>query len=186
MRNAPSRALAVLASFLAATTAPALAQADLKSRFDAANQIFTAGAANIEEYTQKTHSRLIEGLDGTWFSIWMLGPDATPEDYAAACERLPITVAVRDPFTVTFDQAYDGGSLMTTYSARGGNAFGSHTDPASLVKRYALDMPEAPPGALASALNGVNGIATIARPSPDILVVQTNYSVPQIYARCPG
>lgn len=185
MTNTPLRT-AVFAAALFAISAPALAQADLRSQFEAANQTFTAGATNVDEYAQDTRKRLLEGLDGTWFPIWTLGPGATPEDYAAACERAPIKVAARDQFSFTVDQAFDGGNMVTILSARGGNAFGSYTDAASVAKRFGLDTANASATALASVLNGFNGIATVARPSPDILVIQTNYSVPQIYARCPG
>ena len=59
------------------------------------------------------------------------------------------------------------------------------TDIAALLHRLALDTGKAPKGAVPSVLANANGIATMVRPSPDILVVQTNYGMPVIYGRCP-
>lgn len=179
---------ALLATTFALVTAPALAQADLKSQFDAANEIFTAGAADMQDYAQAARTRFMDGIDGTYFPIWALGATATEADYAKSCAEGPIHVTTRDPFSFAFVQTFDGGGNNTTtiFSARGGNAFGAYTDPASVAMRLGLDLPESPPAALTGVLNTLNGIATIARPSPDILVVQTNYGMPQIYARCPG
>jgi hypothetical protein len=180
---------ALFLAALAALASPALAQPDdLTSQYLAASQMFAGGAAGPMEYFTSARKALLEGLGGTWFNIGALGP--ADDYYTSTCEKLPVAITVRDGYSLDVSQRYSNastgeGTLVTRYSSRGGNVFGSQADPAEMLKRLGFsEQSPAPDTTLISILNGNNGIATLVRPSPDILVIQTNYGPPQFFARC--
>lgn len=97
-----------------------------------------------------------------------------------------VTIQVVDAYTVEFSiPVRDEDPVVTTYTTRGGNVFGVSTPAADFLRRLGLDQPEIAPNTRIVPLQNSNGIATIHRPAPDILVVQLNYGGPRIYGRCP-
>jgi hypothetical protein len=169
-------------------TLPAAAQEpSAVAQYLAAKQAFLFGETNVSDFLVDYRKHLFEGIEGVWYPASVLDP-ASDDDgtIAKACERVASRVAVRDAYTLTFtvDEGKDT-EVTTVYSSRSGSSFVQYTDPNQLLHRLGLDRAGAMEEAALGALGNSSGLATIVRPSPDILVIQSNYAVPMIWARCP-
>lgn len=142
------------------------------------------GDLGFEEYAAGMPGKLTEGLEGTWFAIGSIAPEVEDEAFFAdACSRFPVVASVTSPWSFALEARTGKFTSTTDYTARGGNLFGSHTDPAAELERFGVD-PQAQPDLVARILERLNGDATVTRPSEDILVIQAGEQMPVIYARC--
>jgi len=158
-------------------------EASLFEQYEDARGTFL-GDLGLDDYASGMAGKLLDGLDGTWFSIGMLAPEADDEAFfAQACEKFPVTVSVTSDWSFSLEARTGKFTSTTDYTARGGNLFGSHTDPAAELERFGVD-PQAQPDLVARILERLNGDATVTRPSEDILVIQAGQQMPVIYARC--
>jgi hypothetical protein len=178
--------IAALATALL-SAAPALAQSSMFDDYKTALQMYRGGSIGIENYAGELPGVLMDGIDGTWFSIGLLFPNSdSPDLFKQTCETLPITIAKRDAFSFNLTQTSKGDAFTATYTARGGNVFGVFADAVPLLKRYGIDGPDTKPDIQMRVLGVANGLATVTRLGTDILVIQVNYGLPEIYARCPS
>ncbi|MEO8685155.1 MAG: hypothetical protein ABI414_09995 [Devosia sp.] len=149
--------------------------------------IFLPDTQSVTEYIEGQAGRLMDGLDGTWFRMGAFLPtQIDAETFERGCANVGQEIRVRDAYA--FDVITDAGEdieLTTTYSAKGGNTFGSHVDPTALLHWLYLDTERAKPSQIYEGLANNNGVAAVFRPSADVLVIQTDYGIPQIYGRCP-
>lgn len=169
----------------------------LLEAYRAASTLFLGGETDTATYNIEMTARLFHGLDGEWFDIGAVMPEPFRESsvigahelgiFAETCDRVGTTITILDAYTAQFSvPVHDGEPQVTTYSSRGGSVFGAFTPVPDVLRRLGLDKPDALPNSVATVLASSNGIATMHRPSPDLLVVQTNYAMPRIYARCPS
>lgn len=158
-------------------------EASLFEQYEDARGTFL-GDLWMEDYAAGLPAKLLDGLDGTWFPIGSLKPEA--EDaviFAQVCEKMPVTLSVTSDWGFSLEARTGQFTSTTTYTARGGNLFGSHTDPVAELERFGVD-PQEQPDLVARILADRNGDATVTRPSADILVIQAGQQMPVIYARC--
>lgn len=176
---------------------PATAQEGmaLLKAYRAASNLFLGGETNFTSYNIEMTAGLFDGLEGKWFDISAVIPEPSRDGavigaheqgiFTQTCNMVGTTIAIIDAYTAQFSiPVPDGEPVVTTYSSRGGSVFGVFTPVPDVLRRLGLDQPDVPPNSLTPVLSNVNGIATMHRPSPDLLVVQTNYTMPRIYARC--
>jgi hypothetical protein len=177
---------------------PAAAQEGmaLLKAYRSASNLFLGGKSNVTAYMTEQPGRLFDGLAGEWFEIGSFMPDPFLDGavigayeeglFTQHCNAVGTTIAIADAFTAEFSIPTPDGPLVTTYSSRGGSVFGVFTPVTGALRRLGLDNPDVQPTSYGPVLTNINGIATMHRPSPDLLVVQINYSMPRIYARCPS
>jgi hypothetical protein len=166
-----------------ALAAPALAQdGNLYEQYDAAMEVFSPGGTAPGVIT----TALLDGLAGDWFPIGTLEPRENDAAlFRTACEKAVSRITVRDAFSFDLTRSPGAdGTITTTYSSRGWNAFGTYTDPVALLHWLGLDKEGTQPGLIERTLADYNGTATLHRPSPDVLVIQLNYGAPLIFGRC--
>jgi hypothetical protein len=175
-------ALLVPSVALGAGPTPTLAE-----QFNAANAMMQGTASDPSSYFATYAQKMIEGLDGTWTTIGFLNyTQDNPDLLAKACQKQSITVAVEAPFAIKLTHnAGTDDEFASTYTSNGGNLFGVSTPPGPLLHRMGLDQGKMPIDASLRVISNSNGIATILRPSPDILIIQTNYGYPTVLGRCP-
>lgn len=183
------RLIATALLTLPALAGPAQAQAPSTfEQYEAAKEAFLGGETDLSGFLVGYRKHLFEGIEGLWYPASVLDPgSAEDSSIPQACERNGVHITVRDEYTLSFllNEGKDT-AVETLFTSRGGSAFGQYTDAAALLHRLGLDkLPNMEQTAL-GPLAGNNGLATIVRPSPDILVVQANLAVPMIYARCPA
>jgi hypothetical protein len=157
-------------------------------QLDEARRAFLGGLDGIDEYLQHYRETIIEGIDGRWLPI-LLGTGVERGDIAMMCERLGFELAAKPPYAFVMTRPADpkrpGSEVVYTYVSMGANRFAEQVDPAQQLHWLGLDDETMPENMRVSALNAINGIATVFRPSADILVIQTNYAAPKLFARCP-
>jgi hypothetical protein len=141
---------------------------------------------DLGAYPIAYRQKLLDGIDGFWVPLSILEPKATDVAVvASACGRVRMHIVKKDEFT--FVSTRSEGSdyeTITTYTAMGhggGNAFVVSPDTGKLMHADGLDRAPTPgaPKQKETELVVASGIATIARPSPDILVIQLNYQTPR-------
>lgn len=145
-----------------------------------------ADANGPADYLLHAPKAIMSGLNGSWAAI----PPVPSGDVGALlpklCERMSVTFG---GFSDTgFTESQGGGKVVTRYTVWTGNAFVKSTPPEQIYARLGFDK-QPPSDKLELTKQTANrlaqGIASMYRPSPDILVIQTNYSVPTLYVRCP-
>jgi hypothetical protein len=178
--------LPVLAIVAVCSACPVLAQeAPVFEQYEQARTTFH-GDLGIDDYATSMPARLLDGLDGTWFAIGALVPETDdPAFFTQVCERFPVKASVTSPWSFSLEATTGKFTSVTDYAARGGSVFASHRDPAAELERFGVG-EDAAPDLVARILAGLNGEATVIRPSADILVIQTAERMPDIYARCAG
>ena len=181
------RGILVLAFGVMLAVLPAAAKdATVFQQYESTRGIFLPDTQRIPDYIEGQAGRLMDGLDGKWFNIGALMPAQNDAElFERSCTNVAVEIRVRDAYA--FDLINNSGQdteVATTYSAKGGNAFGSYVDPTALLHRLALDTERATASTIYGVLANSNGMAAVFRPTPDVLVIQTNYGVPQIYGRC--
>jgi hypothetical protein len=169
-------------------SAPVRAQdQSLAAQLDDAVRAFLGGHAGVEDY-QRYRETVLNGIDGRWLPI-LIGTYIAGTDVGKFCERMAFEVVGRPPYGWTMKRPADpkipGSEVIYTYVSMGGNTFDEQVDPAQQLRWLGLDDEKVPENQRVFALNAINGIATVYRPSADILVIQTNYRPPKIFARCP-
>lgn len=181
-----------LAAALLAVAAPIAAapaqQPSTVSQYQEAKRAFLGGETDPSGFLVGYRTYLFDGIEGVWYPASVLDPGSDEDaSIPQVCERNGVHVTVQDEYTLSFVLNEGRDTEMTTlFTSRGGSAFGQYTDAAALLHRLALDkLPNMEQTAL-GPLTMNNGLATIVRPSPDILVVQSNFAIPMIYARCPA
>ncbi|MGD9914068.1 MAG: hypothetical protein AB7S80_08300 [Rhizobiaceae bacterium] len=182
-----------LLAFACAALLPTMAGAqDLSAQYDAAVNIFGGGWADRQDFPGKEPQRLLAGIDGKWTELSRLGANG-PGLIAKACERVFVeTRRVSDfTFVVTLVAVGKDGTVKvdTTYNTLGGNSFSYSADISAFFARLFPNGTE-DKVELAARVNMArqqNGIATVYRPSSDILVIAPalNGMAPDIYGRCP-
>lgn len=164
----------------------AAAAPTLAAQFNAADTMMQGTASDPSSYFATYASKLMEGLDGIWTTVGFLHyTEDNPDLLAKACQKQPIDVQVAGPFLVKM--TYYAGSdkeFASTYTSNGGNVFGVSTPPDPLLHRMGLDQGKMPIDASLRVISNANGTATMLRPSPDILIIQTNYGYPNVLGRC--
>ncbi len=169
--------------------APAIAAGDqsIEQQYRAAAEIFTAGIGGAERYLKEYAARILEGLDGTWASSTA---GAVPEQDSAAffreqCQRHPVQIGIKSRFAFTLTRSADTDhALEVIYTQKEGNWFTVYMDPLDFIDWLGLDEGQEDPFVERVLRVQNNGMATVHRPSRDILVLQNNNSYPLIYARC--
>jgi hypothetical protein len=177
----------ILAALLAAfgLSAPAAAQApSVVDQLGQAVRVFLGGQTESSGYVENYREHVMAGLDGRWAFVPLGDIDA--QLLAKICERMAFEIVDKSAYGWTMHRTDPKGRDVTfRYASMGGGMFGEQVDPEQHLRWLGLDDERMPDGARASALASVNGVAAIFRPSPDILVIQTNYRAPRIFARCP-
>jgi hypothetical protein len=184
--------LMMLAAACATALAPSVClSSELYDQFVAARSLFVVDPSDTSEFYANYARRLMQGIEGKWFPIGVLQVDSDEEQadvYAKACELNAFAVSVKSDYTLVFDRQVKNGTVTTIYTSRGGSAFGVYTDAEQLFEwlGFTDDLIKSNPMIAFSPLSNTNGIATIMRPSPDVLTIETNYGAPVIFGRCPG
>ena len=159
----------------------------LAVQLDDAVRVFLGGHGAIEDY-QRYRETVLDGIDGRWLPI-LIGTYLPGMDLEEFCARMAFEVAGRPPYAFALTRPAEpknpGSEVVYTYASMGGNMFAEQVDPAQQLHWLGLDDEKLPESTRVGALNAINGIATVYRPSPDVLVIQTNYRPPKIFARCP-
>jgi hypothetical protein len=168
--------------------APALGQEqNLFQQYEAATAIFSVGNGDPAVVMRDWPAILLDGLDGDWFQIDSIIPVSNDTAlFRKICAQAYYRVKSRGSLAFEMTRFPNTDTPLTTiYASRGGNAFGTHTDPEVLRMVFDLDDPDMKPGTAASTLALYNGTATMHRPSPDLMVIQTDYGLPSLFGRCP-
>ena len=178
------RIVAILVTSLGMLAPVAAQEQDLFQQYEAATAIFSKGYGDPSGVMRDWPAALLDGLDGDWFPIDSVIPARNDvAQFRMICEQVSHRIAVRGSLAFEMTRFPQSDSAVTTlYSSRGGNAFGTQTDPEALVNMLGAD---AKPGTVGNMLATYNGTATLHRPSPDLLVIQTDYNVPALFGRCP-
>jgi hypothetical protein len=176
----------LLAAAVAALATHAVAQErSVAEQYRAAFDVFQGGFDEMQDYAANYRERILTDLAGRW-AFLLPGVEDQPD----ICERLASEVTVKSRYGFVMRRLTKDPDTFVDYSyvSRGGNTFGEYVDPDQLVRWLGVDeIADSPAGVgtLLSLLSAINGIATVYRPSPDILVIQTNYQAPKIFGRCP-
>jgi hypothetical protein len=183
------RALLVMTSFLGIATPALAADTSVYDQYMAVAPAFSVDAGSPYDYMTRKPDEIMTGIAGRWFPISNLAPKSNDTSlFQKVCDRTGVTVAITSPLSMTFTMA--GGStgpVTSTYVVRGGSSFGVTVDPVALSKRLGLDIDDPQKRALMiNSLANSNGLATIIRPSADVMIVETNFGFPIIYGRCPA
>jgi hypothetical protein len=183
-----SRWIVAVLMALAATTGPAAAQSDVIGQYQAAQQLFVGEAGSASDYLTKYPKKIFDGIAGIWVDVGVLQPSAGGLDVVRqACAKVGMHVRRQDDYTILAVRGEGTERQVdTSYRSLGGNLFSQSTDATQFLRFLGLDKTNPGNGMRENALLGTNGLATIARPSPDILVIQLNYRPPQILGRCPA
>jgi hypothetical protein len=155
-------------------------------QFDEAAKVYYGGKTSIEDYLAGYRDTVLDGSEGLWLSV---SPDLANGDVAdllaKACARMAARLERTSPHSFTLTRNPDGAApVRYTYVAMGGSVFSVQVDPEQLFN-WMFPGGEVPIGVRNNALYYASGIAAIYRPSPDVLVMHQNFSVPTIYVRCP-
>jgi hypothetical protein len=162
----------VVTLLVASTTPSALAQQSVSEQYKQARSVFLG-----QDYAATLANEIVGNLVGRWGTM-----PIRESGFEAACSSQGADIALTGSgFTMTSGAAAN--PVVVTYTSRGGNVFDSKADPISVLKPYGLDQTPESPLALA-LLADTSGITTVHRPSPDIIVLQTNYGIPHVYGRC--
>jgi hypothetical protein len=183
-------AVVALVAFLAfASSAYGARVASVLEQYDQTAGDYLVDPGPSDAFLTGYSAKLMDGLDGRWFPISIvaqMGP-LTPEAVASACaEHRPMTIAVRDRYTIeTSNTSSKGARYTTLYTAMRGNWFGVYTEPLALLAFLGID-PADPSRAqmIAVTLQLYNGLAVLRRPSSDILAVETMFGNPVVWGRC--
>lgn len=169
-------------------TSTARTDAPVIEQYRGAAAAFLRSAIAPEDYSSVYRKAVLAELDGKWLRLDLLARngDVTETAMRQDCPSFGVRVAVKDDFSfrMTRNEGKDG-QIDTIFNALGGNLFSQSTDAAQYLHYLQIDMKNPPKGLLESMMIDTGGLATITRPSPDILVVQLNYRQPLIYGRCP-
>lgn len=178
------RIVAVLVMSLGMLAPVAGQEQNLFQQYEAATAIFSKGYGDPSHVMRDWPATLLDGLDGEWFPIDAAIPAGNDVAlFRMICEQASHRIAVRGSLAFEMTRFLKSDSPVTTiYSSRGGNAFGAQTDPEALVNMLGAD---ARPGTVGNMLATYNGTATLHRPGPDLLVIQTDYNAPALFGRCP-
>ena len=156
-------------------------------QFKHAVNVYYGGKTSTEEYLTGYIDVLLAGAEGLWFGF---SPEFAKQDVAALLDRACGGVGyfrLQRTSDYSFTLTRNPGSerpVVYTYVSMGGGVFSLQVDPEQLMN-WVFPGPEGPEADRSRALNSASGIAAIYRPSPDILVVHTNFAIPTIYVRCP-
>jgi hypothetical protein len=174
-------------AMLTALAAPALAAPATSSDYSAALDIFLAGQQDLTKYNEAYAETVTRGLDGRW-TILLAFPvgDAFRELLARTCERLPVTIRTTPGhgFVITKANAKANSSFDTVFTPMGGSMFGHYTEPTGILGYLGIKEGVGTPSMRTNILRTNNGIATVNRLGDGILVIQTNYGLPNLYGRC--
>lgn len=167
---------------------PASADETVPEQYAAAARSFYGGKDTMTDFARSYFASIRDGLDGQWArASVMLSEKEPPADVGAyvanLCEKVPVTIAVTSPYGFTVTVHHKAGDQTLTFNNIG-NTFTESVDPEAYLKAMGLT-EELLDRIKMQPLNGVGGLATVIRPSPDILVIQRNFILPVIYARCP-
>ena len=155
-------------------------------QFKQAVDVYYGGKTSADEYLGGYFDAVLRGAEGIWI---LLPPEFAREDVGAtidkACGKIGFRLVRVSDFAFTMTRNPGSPTPVTyTYVSMGGGAFSVQVDPVLL---FGMLFPkgQAPSKHGPGILNRASGIATIYRPSPDILVVHQNFAVPTVYVRCP-
>jgi hypothetical protein len=178
----------LLVAVAAALALPSAASAaSLFEQYQATSALLLGTAGDPGGYLANYPVKLIENLNGKWTNIGPLQLTQDNQDLIAkACQAQPIAVAAADPSMIKMvhNQGTDH-EVTTTFTSMGGNFYGQATEPGPLLHWMGLDGDGPVAEMKVPVVQQNNGVATILRPSVDILVIQTNYGTPTILGRCP-
>jgi hypothetical protein len=171
---------------LVGLTSAAQAEAPLLEQYRSASAAFLGSASLPEDYSSVYRKAVLAGIDGKWLRLELLARDGRITEAAIRqdCPSFGVRIAIKDGFSFRMTRNEGKESQVDiSFNALGGNVFSQSMDAAQYLQ---IDMDNPPKGLLESMMIDTGGLATITRPSPDILVVQLNYRQPQIYGRCPA
>lgn len=178
-----------LAAATVALTLPSAASAaSLFEQYQATSALLLGTAGDPGGYMTNYPAKLIENLNGVWTNIGPLQlTQDSPDLIAKTCQAQPVAVAAASPSAIKMvrNQGTDK-EVTTTFTSMGGNFYGQATEPGPLLHWMGLEGDGAVAQMQMPVIQQNNGVATILRPSADILVIQTNYGTPTILGRCPG
>lgn len=130
---------------------------------------------------------LANGLSGDWAQAQGTEEDKGTYAQLAAkvCVQTPVNIDASDPLHLRFSRNRGNSTIITEYNNVGGNVYAERTDAAQLAEANGYDITNGP-GQLGMARAGDdwNGISTMLRPTPDILIIQPNLAIPRTYIRC--
>ncbi len=176
----------ILTALLASTMARA---GTVMDQYQDAARTFLADAFDASDYQLGYFKAIRGGLQGRWMSLSILFPGKEPPDdwqkkLGLACEKNGSDLKIESDYQFSMTRKSKAGELRHVYTAIAGNMFGEYVEPKQYLAFLGIDDDRLNQMQY-SPLNSVNGIATVNRPSTDIMVIQSNYRVPQIYGRCP-
>jgi hypothetical protein len=184
-RSRTSIAIAVCA--LALQSLPGAAQSLPEHDYQLALGIFLQGSEDATADAREYRAALFDGLDGRYIATMGFGADPRTSGLVEqACERSGVDVSVRDPysFSMTFYSGRED-EFTTIFSSQVGQRFGTFTDPVSLLRRLGLDDGQNEELTVLP-LQNVNDTADVWRVGPDVLVINEDKQMPEIYVRCPS
>jgi hypothetical protein len=174
-------------AMLTTLASPALAAPATSSDYSAALDIFLAGQQDLTKYNEAYAETVTRGLDGKW-TILLTFPSggAFASVLAAACERVPVTIRTTPEhgFVLTKANPKTGEKFDMVFTSMGGSMFGQYTEASGILGYLGIKEGVGTPSMRNNVLRTNNGIASVNRLGEGILVVQTNYGLPNLYGRC--
>jgi hypothetical protein len=172
-----------LALMLALLAAPAAAQ-DLAAQYEDAVETFGSAVPDGREAGARVGDA-IAGWEGDWIDAGVLANGAPlPLDIIpTACERNPERLERAGDWSFTLTRASAEASFAVRYDYAGFRSFQRSADPEAVAAYLRL-----PAEMMAEQLGrptAWQGMAQVAQPSPDILVITAERQPPMILARCP-
>lgn len=188
MRYTSIVAILAIASTGAVRAATTGAEASLFQQYASVSSAYfnDLGGSDPSVFQTEYPKHLIEGINGNWAQINVL--DTKTDDtkkIGQLCKLRPVSVVAKDSLAIRLVlNAGKDAEVTSVYSSMGGNVYGVATDGHEILHRLGFDYDGNPAAAL-NFVQHLNGVATIQKPSPDIMVIQINNEVPAIYGRCP-
>lgn len=172
------------------TTAAPLTQGDgssaLFAQFQAASSSWLGTLGDTDGYMVNYPKSVADGINGRWADISAL--HLTAENtalFAKQCDAFGYDVLAKSPLTIKMVMSAGKDDQVTfTYNSAGGNRYSASVDAAEFYHHYKLDQPGVSTDVRLQSIARMDGIARLFRPSPDILIIQTNDGIPRGYARC--
>ena len=156
-----------------------------------ASLLVDPSVGSSEDFANTYFLKLAEGLSGRWFNIGAFGAVGELSDeknrdekIRELCNKNFTQILAVNSRTLEFARM---AKLTTVYTSMGGDVYGAYTDAAAVIAFFGLGQAADQPtqaNSITYLLASFNGVATIHRPSPDLLVVQKNFKNPEIYGRC--
>jgi hypothetical protein len=146
--------------------------------------------AGIELY-QNYYKYLLDGIDGDWVPLHLLGANVEQTAFEQACRVSASHLRRTGDYQFVLSTKFGTDMQVDkTYVLKGGNLFGFTVQPDQLFKYLGLESAsdgqdaDALGGLRINALSSSSGLSTVIRLDADLILFQDNLGLPALFARC--